>query len=276
MFPRLMFSPRDAIFVIKFVVLLIKLHTPYFNLIGLIGYVLKEVLPCILCCTEKESHNLGIFFLELFKTLKHWQNKNNWEKECEKTPGFDKHIVKEGKETISRKEYDGVIKTLSKKILEIVKICLKRDYMSARNAIIMLQKLVDVYPTNKENIKELGDKMTEMILRFEEDDLKTLANSYISILERKMRILDPTYGEKPMPKEETKDGQRRRDDKYNMKSKSKSREQSKGRQSNRGSKSPRRERSGTPRRRERSNSPKKSEKSRSKSKDPKENRRSKH
>jgi THO complex subunit 2 len=48
MFPRLMFSPRDAIFVIKFVVLLIKLHTPYFNLIGLIGYVLKEVLPCIL------------------------------------------------------------------------------------------------------------------------------------------------------------------------------------------------------------------------------------
>ena len=82
--PRMMSSPRDAMFVIKFIVLLTKLKTPYFNLIGLIGFILKEVLPCILCCTEKESHNFGIFFLELFKTLKHWQNRNNWEKECSK------------------------------------------------------------------------------------------------------------------------------------------------------------------------------------------------
>lgn len=98
----MMFSPRDATYVIKFMVLLTKLKTPYFNLIGLIGYILKEVLPCILCCTEKESHNFGIFFLELFKTLKHWQIKENWEKECYKNPGFDKWIVKESKDDLQK------------------------------------------------------------------------------------------------------------------------------------------------------------------------------
>eukprot|EP00345_Euplotes_harpa_P014967 CAMPEP_0168347936 /NCGR_PEP_ID=MMETSP0213-20121227/19364_1 /TAXON_ID=151035 /ORGANISM="Euplotes harpa, Strain FSP1.4" /LENGTH=206 /DNA_ID=CAMNT_0008357275 /DNA_START=619 /DNA_END=1239 /DNA_ORIENTATION=+ len=126
-YPRLMFSPRDAIYVIKFSVLLLKLRTPYFNFVGLIGYLLKEILPCILCCTEKESHNFGIFFLELFKILKHWQNKTNWEKECDKTPGFDINIVKVSKKTISLKDLDSIIKTLNKRILNVVKICLKRD-----------------------------------------------------------------------------------------------------------------------------------------------------
>eukprot|EP00345_Euplotes_harpa_P009732 CAMPEP_0168351396 /NCGR_PEP_ID=MMETSP0213-20121227/21837_1 /TAXON_ID=151035 /ORGANISM="Euplotes harpa, Strain FSP1.4" /LENGTH=187 /DNA_ID=CAMNT_0008362221 /DNA_START=80 /DNA_END=643 /DNA_ORIENTATION=+ len=116
--------PRDAIYVIKFSVLLLKLRTPYFNFVGLIGYLLKEILPCILCCTEKESHNFGIFFLELFKILKHWQNKTNWEKECDKTPGFDINIVKVSKKTISLKDLDSIIKTLNKRILNVVKICL--------------------------------------------------------------------------------------------------------------------------------------------------------
>lgn len=48
MYPRLMFSPRDAIYVVKFIVMLNKLKTPYFNVIGLIGLYLKEVIPCIL------------------------------------------------------------------------------------------------------------------------------------------------------------------------------------------------------------------------------------
>jgi len=178
-YPRLMFSPRDAIYVIKFSVLLLKLRTPYFNFVGLIGYLLKEILPCILCCTEKESHNFGIFFLELFKILKHWQNKTNWEKECDKTPGFDINIVKVSKKTISLKDLDSIIKTLNKRILNVVKICLKRDYMSCRNAIIMLQKLSQVYPTNKDISKELEVNIKQMMSTCEQDDLKTMANSYL-------------------------------------------------------------------------------------------------
>ena len=177
MYQRLMFSPRDAIYSMKFIIMLIKMKTPYFNVVGLIGYLLKEILPCILWWTEKESHNLGIFFLELFKALKHWQIKDNWEKECDKTPAFDKTIVKVSKESISLKDLDRVVKSLNKEILFIVKICLKRDYMSARNAIIMLQKLIQVYPTNKDIINELDENMKLMIKNWEQDDLKTLADS---------------------------------------------------------------------------------------------------
>ena len=177
MYQRLMFSPRDAVYSMKFIVMLIKMKTPYFNVVGLIGYLLKEVLPCILCCTEKESHNLGIFFLELFKTLKHWQIKENWDKECDKTPAFDKTIVKASKESISLKDLDRVVKTLNKEILFIVKIWLKRDYMSARNAIIMLHKLNQVYPTSKNIIIEMEESMKLMIKNWQQDDLKTLADS---------------------------------------------------------------------------------------------------
>lgn len=276
MYPRLMFSPRDAIYVVKFIVLLVKLRTPYFNVIGLIGNLLKEILPCILCCTEKESHNLGIFLLELFKTLKHWQIKSNWEKECDKTPAFDKNIVKTNKDTISLKEFDSVIKTFNRKILSIVKICLKRDYMAARNAITMLQKLSHVYPTSKDIITELEEKLNIMIKECEQDDLKTLASAYISVLQRKVRASAPPSAQpsRVQSTERSKnDSVRKRDEKYE--SKSKSRERPRSRHSNRGSKSPNRgDRSKTPQRKERtSKSPSnRTDKSRSKSKDIKDNR----
>jgi THO complex subunit 2 len=278
MFPRLMHTPRDAVYAIKFIELLIKLRTPYFNVIGLIGNLLKEILPCILWCTEKESHNLGIFFLELFKTLKHWQIPSNWEKECNNTPGFDKNIVKESRETISLKEFDKVIKTFNRKILGIVDICLKKDYMAARNAITMLQKLSQVYPTSKDIIVDLEKHMNNVVLNYKEDDLKTLASSYIGILERKLRSQgDKKYPSRPMSveRDDYKSSRKRRDEKYDEKSKS--RERLKGKYPGGDSKSPRRERSSTPGKRERSEkSPSNKEEKSSRSKSKEYRKRSKH
>ncbi|CAI2362951.1 unnamed protein product [Moneuplotes crassus] len=287
--PRMVFSPRDAIYVIKFMVLLTKLKTPYFNLIGLIGFLLKETLPYILCCTEKESHNFGLFFLELYKTLNHWQIREIWDKECYKTPGFYKKIVKDESnkeedkdnkensdkprpEIMSYNEFLKVHNTLGKKILDIVKICLKRDYMAARNAIVMLKKLETVYPTEKNSIDKIKNMMEDLINTCEEDDLKTLANAYISILNRKIRANEPNNMEKGQIKEDIKgDSQRKRDDKYH--SKSKSRERPRSRHSNRDSRSPTsRDRSRSQAKRDRkSKSPRRSDK-RSKSKDMKDSR----
>lgn len=282
MYPRLMFSPRDAVYVVKFIMLLIKMRTPYFNVIGLIGTLLKEILPCILCCTEKESHNLGIFFLELFKTLKRWQNKSHWEKECDKTPGFDKNIVKESRDTISLKEFDKVIKAFNRKILGIVDICLKRDYMAARNAIIMLQKLSPMYPSSKDIITELEEHMKNLMNICKEDDLKTLANAYISVLQRKLRAMEPvkTHSRGQSFGKDDSSSLRKRENKYDAKSKSRERPRS-SRRSNRGSTSPdRRDRSKTPSKYQRgSRSPnmRADKSSRSKSKDGKDHRkRSKH
>lgn len=67
-------------------------------------------------------------------------------------------------EQMSLKEFMKVNSTLSKKILEIVNICLHRDYMAARNAIVMLQKLETVYPVNKDMIEKLKGMMDELIL----------------------------------------------------------------------------------------------------------------
>lgn len=57
------------------------------------------------CCTEKESENLGVFFLELFTALNSWSKPDVWEKECEGNSAFAKII---GSSTsIQFSEYSG-------------------------------------------------------------------------------------------------------------------------------------------------------------------------
>lgn len=42
------------------------MKVPLFNMLHTLGQILKGILPCLHCCTEKESENLGIFFMEIF------------------------------------------------------------------------------------------------------------------------------------------------------------------------------------------------------------------
>lgn len=121
-----------------------------------------------------------MFNLELFKTLKYWQSKPIWEKECFQTPGFDQGIVRVSKNSIQLKDFETVIKRLNKTILQVVKVSLSRDYMSSRNAIIMLEKLIKVYPTSKDIVSDLEKCVTDMIKKCEQDDLKTRGNAYLS------------------------------------------------------------------------------------------------
>ena len=219
-----------------------------------------------------------MFNLELFKTFEYWRKQSNWEKECYQTPGFDQNIVKESKNSINLDDFNSVISRFNRSLLTVVKICLKRDYMSARNAIIMLQKLSHVYPTNKDIILELEDRFKLMIEQCEQDDLKTLANAYVGVLQRKLRNEKMNSSRNRHKSNEREQGEktRKRDDKYDAKEKEKSKHTS------RNSRSPaKKDRSEPDSRKDRdrhSKSPQnKSNKSRSKSKDSKNKRkRAKH
>lgn len=91
--PRLLFSPADAIYSAKFILLLQKKRIYPFNFVDCIKKLICTVLPCIKCCTQLEAFNLGIFFLEIFRALERWgENEELWKKECEKSPGFAKSV----------------------------------------------------------------------------------------------------------------------------------------------------------------------------------------
>lgn len=102
-FPRLLHSPKDALFSFQFFKLLHKLRVPNFNILHILGVILKCVVPAMYFCSEDEAQNLGIFFLELFKQLEYWSKKENWVKECQDYVGFAKTFTSD--ESIGHSEF---------------------------------------------------------------------------------------------------------------------------------------------------------------------------
>lgn len=66
------------------------LKIPIFNIFHTLSLILKGITPCMHSCTEAESENLGIFFLELFQLLKHWMQPEVFETEIKNYSGFSK------------------------------------------------------------------------------------------------------------------------------------------------------------------------------------------
>lgn len=87
-YPRLMFSPADALYSINFIKVLIKLRVPNINIINIFAQILKYIVPNIHCCTNNESENLGIFFMEWFKMMERMTDADIWKKECADYSGF--------------------------------------------------------------------------------------------------------------------------------------------------------------------------------------------
>lgn len=92
LYPRLMFSPADAVFSIKFLKILVDLRVPKLNILNIFAQILKGIIPTIHCCTNNESENLGVFFMEWFNMIDRWTQENGsiWEKECANYLGFSR------------------------------------------------------------------------------------------------------------------------------------------------------------------------------------------
>jgi hypothetical protein len=66
-YPRLLFSPGDAIYCARFFEMIVTLQKlPYWNVIKNIKKFVALIIPSIHCITKKEAYNLGIFLYEMF------------------------------------------------------------------------------------------------------------------------------------------------------------------------------------------------------------------
>lgn len=79
LYPRLIFSKVEAVYSAKMLVVLINLKIQNVNVFDIMQKIVKFLLPCILCLTEYESQNLGVFLLEFLKVVKYWQDDGVWE-----------------------------------------------------------------------------------------------------------------------------------------------------------------------------------------------------
>jgi len=113
-YPRIMHSPKDALLTFHFFKLLHKLRVPNFNILYILGAILKCVVPVMHCCSELEAESLGIFFTEMFNLLCHWSKRVNWTKECADYIAFRRNFGAES--CISFEEFvERIVENLNKR-----------------------------------------------------------------------------------------------------------------------------------------------------------------
>ena len=86
LYPRLIRSKNDALYTVKFLTNLFMMKLPMLNVLDIIQKISKYILPCILCVTEHEAGNIGLFLNEFLKTLKSWQEEKYWDDNCKTNP----------------------------------------------------------------------------------------------------------------------------------------------------------------------------------------------
>lgn len=57
---------------------LIKLKIQNINVFDIMQKMIKFILPTILCVSEAEANNIGIFLLEFLRIVSYWQDDKVW------------------------------------------------------------------------------------------------------------------------------------------------------------------------------------------------------
>ena len=145
-----MHSAKDALLTFHFFKLLHKLRVPNFNIIYILGAILKCVVPVMHCCSESEAESLGIFFTEMFNLLCHWSKRVNWTKECADYIAFRRNFGAES--CISFEEFvERIVENLNKRFAQSLMACFEKTekmYMKARCGLIILNRMSIVFPNS--------------------------------------------------------------------------------------------------------------------------------
>ncbi len=71
---------------------LINLKIQNINVFDIMQKMIKFILPSILCVSEFEAQNIGIFLLEFLKIVNYWQDEKVWAEECFTNPCFSRNL----------------------------------------------------------------------------------------------------------------------------------------------------------------------------------------
>jgi THO complex subunit 2 len=135
------------------------------------------------CSTPREATNLGIFFSELMALVQGWRDPATFARECASSEAF-------------RSYQGGVLAAVShhqfvklsanwhrKMTTDVFGSCLaSADYMQMKNALLVLNRCVRIYPATREDAAELLRGARPVADADAREDLKTLARMYCTAL----------------------------------------------------------------------------------------------
>ena len=187
--PRLSQSPEDAFFCARFVYLL---HCSNGNWPSLKYFdMIERCVPVMVhCSTEREANGIGLFLSETLKLTHSWSKRENYEAECAGK-------FASGGSTVSFENFEKLLAKWSKKKTKIFKSAVScGDYMTTRNTLAVLSKIVNFYPGTKATMGIIDKAIDTLLNEEKRADLKTVAKQYRAKLVRRKKD-DPNIDPNP-------------------------------------------------------------------------------
>ncbi|KAG6622161.1 THO complex subunit 2 [Phytophthora cinnamomi] len=190
--PRSLISPEDALFAAKFMERLHTFSTPQLSTLQYIHKVNMKVSAVVLCATEREASNFGIFMKEtLGLTLRWYQNGATYDDEAIHGKIGMSLDLKDDKKCLAHRQFKSAYANWHKQLERVYTTALSSgEYMRIRNTLVVLTKLIDVFPAGRATaavILGIVEKLTDE----DREDIKIMAKRYFALLtKRKASLID--------------------------------------------------------------------------------------
>lgn len=192
-YPRCFLSPEDSLFCAHFIKLLHNSKVTGFPTIEVIDIIVDSVIGSLFCMTEDEAGSCSIFLNEIWKSVNSWRYDNDVfaselkntsgsrvSREFSEEKGFDEHASTVG---ITHEDYKTIYSQWHKKLGSAAIGCLKSsEYMHTRAALIVLSRIVLVFPTQPKTGDQLIKALGPLQNDDEKPDIRATAKGYVSQL----------------------------------------------------------------------------------------------
>ena len=190
-FPRIIMSKEDALFVQKLINLLIIYKGETVNTIDILNKIPKFLLKAIICVTESEAENIGLFLNSFLNDIQSYQDEKFWEKNCKNNNSFSRKL--EEIEIVELKDFktlfNGVISNLISSIEKMLEN--EKENSNIRNIIIMMDKIPIIPPT-----KEKADSLCKVLSEIQKKNKNfIILESYNNKLKTKFKLDEKSNNE---------------------------------------------------------------------------------
>ncbi|KAI9909409.1 hypothetical protein PsorP6_014730 [Peronosclerospora sorghi] len=188
--PRALLSPEDALFTAKFIERLHMLSTPQLSSLQYFHKVNMKVSALVLCATEREASNFGIFMRETLGLILRWYQKGATydEEAIHGKIGMSLDLT-DDKKFLAHRQFKSAYARWHQQLEHVFLTALSGGkYMPIRNTLVVLTKLIQVYPAARgtaDVILNLVEKLTDE----DREDIKIMAKRYFALLTKRKASL---------------------------------------------------------------------------------------
>mmetsp|Transcript_2056 Transcript_2056/g.6812 ORF Transcript_2056/g.6812 Transcript_2056/m.6812 type:complete len:889 (+) Transcript_2056:1243-3909(+) len=180
--PRATQSPEDAMFAAVFIHQLHFMELPKFSSLLYFDRIIKDVIPLVLCATDREARSLGIYLKRTFNLLLRWRcNSIAYNQEAAMKVGFS--LFYGPTTTCSFEQFSIIFAKWHEQATQTFEYGLRQYDSHGRSTLLTLIKLTGVFPVFRGAFKTMKEAVQVITAQNQMKDLQVIARRYLQILE---------------------------------------------------------------------------------------------